>query len=66
MHLGILLKLVNELFSEAVYPEDWNTNFLKPIFEKGEVVGPDDNQGIAIVSAFSKLYSLILLNRLMK
>ena len=66
MHEGILLKIVNGLFIETAYPEEWNTNYLKPIYKKGDILDPDNYRGIAIGSAFAKLYSLILLNRLIQ
>ena len=42
----------------------WTTDFLKPIFKKGEKNDPDNYRGLAIGSAFAKLFSQILLNRL--
>ena len=65
-HPNILLKIINGLFVETTYPDDWNTNFLKPIYKKGDILDPDNYRGIAIGSAFAKLYSLILLSRLIK
>ena len=62
----ITLKILNGLFTEKAYPEEWNTNYLKPIYKKGDSSDPDNYRGIAIGSAFAKLYSLILLNRLIK
>ena len=60
----ILLKLVNVLFSNHIYPAKWTRNFLKPIFKKESTKNPDNYRGLAIGSAFSKLFSFILLNRL--
>ena len=60
------LKTINGLFSENLYAEEWETNFLKPLHKKGDILDPDTYRGIAIGSAFAKLYSLILLNRLIK
>ena len=65
-HEGILLKIIRQLFSKCVYPSNWNSNFLKPIYKKGEVKDPDNYRGLAIGSSFSKLFSLILLTRLTK
>ena len=31
---GILLKILKEIFSQGVYPSEWNSNFLKPIYKK--------------------------------
>ena len=60
----ILLKIIQNLFSKNVYPTDWISNFLKPIYKKGENVDPDNYRGLAIGSAMAKLHSLILLGRL--
>ena len=47
-----------------MYPTEWTSNFLKPIYKKGESVDPDNYRGLAIGAALAKLYSLILLGRL--
>ena len=60
----ILLKLVNKMFSNHIYPSKWTLNFLKPIFKKGDTSDPDNFRGLAIGSAFAKLFSFILLKRL--
>ena len=60
----ILLKIVNVIFSEHIYPSKWTLNFLKPIFKKGSTTDPDNYRGLAIGSAFAKLFSFILLKRL--
>ena len=65
-YASILLKMMNGLFTETIYPDTWNTNYLKPIYKKGDILDPDNYRGIAIGSAFAKLYSLILLNRLIQ
>ena len=62
----ILLKLTRCLFAEHVYPSKWVVNFLKPIYKKGSNKDPDNYRGLAIGSAFAKLFSMILLNRLNK
>ena len=65
-HENITLKLVNVIFSERFYPSQWATNFLKPIYKKGSTSDPENFRGLAIGSAFAKLFSFILLNRLVK
>ena len=54
----------NYHFIEKLYPSQWPTNFLKPIFKKGSTLDPDNYRGLAVGSAFAKLFSFILLNRL--
>ena len=62
----ILLKLIRIIFSEHIYPSKWGMNFIKPIYKKGKISDPDNYRGLAIGSAFSKLFSIILLKRLEK
>ena len=62
----ILLKMIRILFSRQLYPPDWDTNYLRPIYKKDESGNPDNYRGIALGSAFAKLFSTILLNRLLK
>ena len=44
----------------------WTLNFLKPIFKKGSNKDPDNYRGLAIGSALAKLFSFILLKRLIE
>ena len=60
----VLLKLINVIFVNNIYPTAWTTNFLKPIFKKGDVKDTHNYRGLAIGSAIAKLHSLILLRRL--
>ena len=60
----ILLKIFQRLFSQHIYPSEWTSNFLKPIYKKGDSLDPDNYRGLAIGAAMTKLYSLILLGRL--
>ena len=60
----ILLKILNTIFIEKIYPTQWTANFLRPIYKKGSSSDPDNYRGLAIGSAFAKLFSFILLNRL--
>ena len=63
---GILWKIMKEIFCRQVYPSEWNSNFLKPIYKKGDNEDPGNFRGLAIGSALAKLFSMILLNRLVK
>ena len=44
----------------------WAQNILKTIFKKGDISGTNNYRGVAIGVALSKLFSLILLDRLDK
>ena len=63
-HGILLLKILNKIFSEHIYPTSWTINFLKPIFKKGDKYDTDNYRGLAVGSAFAKLFSQILLRRL--
>ena len=63
-HPTLVNKLLNKIFSEHIYPTDWTINFLKPIFKKGDKDDTDNFRGLAVGSAFAKLFSQILLKRL--
>ncbi len=60
----ILLKMLQQIFAQTIYPSEWTSNFLKPIFKKGDILDPDNYRGLAVGAAMTKLYSLILLGRL--
>ena len=62
--LKTLLDLMNKIFCHAIYPTQWAINYLKAIYKKGSKTDPDNYRGLAIGSAVSKLYSMILLQRL--
>ena len=61
----MMLKLIRKIFSQNMYPDIWTINFLKPIFKKGLENDTNNFRGLAIGSSLGKLYSHILLNRLM-
>ena len=61
---NILLKIIRILFSRHLYPPQWDKNYLKPIYKKDDIEDPDNYRGLAIGSTFGKLFSQILLKRL--
>ena len=65
-HCDILHKILAKVFCNHTYPMDWRVNFLKPIYKKGDQDDEGNFRGLAIGSAFAKLYSQILLKRLTK
>ena len=64
--MPLFVLMFNKVFTYAEYPVLWTQNFLKPIFKKGDICHPNNYRGIAIGSAMSKLFNLILLERLDK
>lgn len=58
--------LFNKILAEG-YPSSWSTNALTPVPKpKGNPEHPDDHRGIAVSTCLSKLYSLVILNRMDK
>ena len=55
-----------KLFSSASHPICFSHNVLESLFKKGDPGDPDNYQGIAIGSMISKIYDLIILERLEK
>ena len=58
-----LLKLFNHCLSNGKYP--WHTSVITPIFKSGNRYNPDDYRAIAVGSCLGKLFSSILLDRLL-
>ena len=57
-------KLFNECLRFGVYP--WNTTIITPLHKKGCPHDPDNYRAIAVGSNLGKLFSTILLNRLLE
>ena len=58
----VLLKLFNACLLTGSYP--WNTSLITPIFKKGDRYNPDHYRAISIGSCMGKLFSSILLARI--
>ena len=56
-HGDILQNILAKVFCNHAYPMDWRVNFLKPIYKKGDQDDEGNFRGLAIGSAFAKLYS---------
>ena len=61
---NLLLKLYNHCFETGTYP--WDTSIITPLHKKGDIRDPDNYRAIAVGSCVGKLYSTILLNRLIE
>jgi hypothetical protein len=57
-----ILHLFNHCLSNGVYP--WNVSIVTPLHKKGDRTNPDNYRAIAVSSAIGKLFSSILLERL--
>jgi hypothetical protein len=58
----VILKVYNECLSHGVYP--WNTALITPLHKKGDKSDPNNYRAIAVGSNLGKLFSSILLDRL--
>ena len=63
-HICFLTKFFNTCFDCGVYP--WNESVITPLHKKGNKSDPDNYRAIAVSSVMGKLFSTILLERLIK
>jgi hypothetical protein len=52
-----LLKIVNCILSQSIYPKWWTISFLKLIFKSKSPLDPNNYRGIAMMSCLAKLLS---------
>ena len=62
--LAVLQNLFNKCFDTGSYP--WNNSIISPLHKKGNKEDPDNYRAIAVSSNIGKLFSTILLDRLIK
>ena len=63
----ILLFLViffNKILETKKHPDEWVVGIITPLHKSGEIDDPDNYRGITINSCLSKLFTLLLNNRL--
>ena len=63
-HICFLTKFFNTCFDGGVYP--WNESVITPLHKKGNKSDPDNYRAIAVSSVIGKLFSTIILERLIK
>ena len=56
--------LFNAIFCTGAYPVSWSTTKLFMIFKKGSRLLPNNYRGISIMNTISKLYDMVLCERL--
>ena len=61
-----MLKLFNRLFNNSEYPLAWGEGIISPIFKGGNIEDPQKYRGVCLINIISKIYSQVLLNRLIK
>ena len=62
----LLQKLFNFIFSNSLYPVQWSSAYISPIYKSGDSNMPENYRGIVINSCIGKLFSTVLNNRLDK
>ena len=61
---NLLLKLFNQCLDSGTYP--WNNSLITPLHKKGCKSNPDNYRAVAVSSNIGKLFSTVLLNRILK
>ena len=54
------------MFDNSVYPESWTKGIIVPVPKKGNLNDANNYRGITLTSIFSKIFSILLDNRLRK
>lgn len=63
--IPMLTKFFNIIINTGITPDDWGIAIITPIFKnKGSPENPDNYRGISILSCISKLFTLIINDRL--
>ena len=63
-HRSLLTNIFNVCFTNRVYP--WNCSIISPLHKKGSKSDPDNYRAVAVSSVLGKLFSTILLERLIE
>ena len=62
--LPALRAIMHAVFASGAYPAEWSAATLTAVFKKGDAQSLDNYRGIAVGSAFGKLFSMVLDARL--
>ena len=63
-HLELLCLAFNQCLNTKTYP--WNNNIITPLHKKGAKSNPDNYRAVAVSSTIGKLFSTIMLNRIIE
>ena len=63
--LYFLITLFNKILQTQIYPEEWFRGIITSVPKSREIENPENYRGIAINSCLSKLFNLLLNNRLL-
>lgn len=59
-----LTRLFNTIWSTAQWPSEWSMGLIVPIHKSGDARDPDNYRGIALTSVLSKVFELVVNERL--
>ena len=62
----LLCKLFNYIYTNSLYPASWTKGVIVPVPKKGDLSDVNNYRGITLTSIFSKIFSILLDNRLRK
>ena len=62
----LLCRLFNHMYSKCIYPISWTKGVIVPVPKKGDLSDVNNFRGITLTSIFSKVFSILLDNRLRK
>ena len=62
----ILCNLFNFIYTNSLYPVSWTKGIIVPVPKKGDLSDANNYRGITLTSIFSKIFSIMLDNRLGK
>ena len=55
---------LNKVWKEGLFPEEWKTGKIKPIYKKGKKEEVSNYRGITLTDTGYKIYAEVLRNRL--
>ena len=62
----VLCTLFNFMYTNSLYPASWTKCIIVPVPKKGDLSDANNYRGITLTSIFSKIFSIMLDNRLRK
>ena len=61
---SVLKILFNAIYDTGIYPEQWSSGIIVPVYKKGTREDPSNYRGITATSAMSKLFIYMLNQRI--
>ena len=63
---NVLLKIFNHVLLNCKYPKAWTSGTISPVLKKGTPLDTDNYRGITVTNSMSKIFSIMMNNRLTK